>query len=316
MRKGSYGVLTPVRWLFNQLQTLIGSTVVTQMIRSPWGMVRDRLRGGRGLHSQGVAWALIGCLGLIAISTVWYGTLGIPQMLSRRKVVYFTSGVTNLAKEKYNEAIADLVQAIEIDPKYTEAIEKLAEAHLSRGDDSKAAQQFEQAIDDYHHAFRLNANVHLSLQACMKLGWLRAKCRDANSCNGPDAVHWARTAIALAGETNPEARELLAAAYNRCGEEYLTKNEYSVAIDHFREALNIDRASENAPNNLAVARRLLADVYSRRGDACSARGEYSVAIDHYNEAIRIDPNNPDAPKKRDQAVRIARGSTITSVRNS
>jgi tetratricopeptide (TPR) repeat protein len=112
---------------------------------------------------------------------------------NNRGLAYYYSGQFKLSMEEFDKALA---------------IRPLPAAFLNRANSKRKLKQFDQAIEDYQNALRLNANY---AEALNNLAWLLATCPTERYRNGPEAIVLAQKAVAI----DPQARYLntLAAAY-------------------------------------------------------------------------------------------------------
>src|SRR5262249_10509670 len=98
------------------------------------------------------------------------------------------------------------------------------------------------------------------------------------------------------------------------GNEYLYKRNYSMAIDHYDQAIEIDPNNADAWNNKGIALHNLrkykeaihccdmaikinpnyADAWNNKGVSLGKLGKYKEAIDCTDRAVKIDPNYADA----------------------
>jgi tetratricopeptide (TPR) repeat protein len=74
------------------------------------------------------------------------------------------------------------------------------------------------------------------------------------------------------------------------GNEYLDKRNYSMALDHYNQAIEID------PN--------YADAWNNKGVSLGKLGKYKEAIESYDRDIKIDPNFAHAWNNKGNALRV------------
>src|SRR6201997_5898273 len=71
-----------------------------------------------------------------------------------RKQKYFDSGEKYFAESKYREAVIQYLNAVQIDPRFTQAHYELSQAYLKLGDKNHAFQELNRTVelspDDYH----------------------------------------------------------------------------------------------------------------------------------------------------------------------
>lgn len=155
-------------------------------------------------------------------------------------------------KEQYDRAIADLSEAIRVDPDY-------ARPYVSRGLAWKHKGDVERAIGDFDTAIRLDPQF--------ASGYI-----DRGNLQNDKGQH--DRAIADFNEAircDPKSVN----AYNGRGIAWYGKGEFDRAIADFNEAIRLDPQEAN--------------TFNSRGDAWSREGEYDRAIADLSEAIRLAP---------------------------
>ena len=118
-------------------------------------------------------------------------------------VQHFVRGHALLSRHENDKAIAELDQAIRIQPGF-------AEPYVDRGLARSFRMEFDQAIADYEKAIELDPQ---NLAARNFHGWLRATCPDARIRDGNKALESAIWACALSEWKDAFALGTLAAAY-------------------------------------------------------------------------------------------------------
>jgi tetratricopeptide (TPR) repeat protein len=108
------------------------------------------------------------------------------------------------------------------------------------------------------------------------------------------------------------------------GNEYLDKRNYSMALDHYNQAIEIDPNYADAWNNKGIALRNLrkfkeaiyccdmaiminpnyADAWNNKGVSLGKLGKYKEAIESYDRDIKIDPNFAHAWNNKGNALRV------------
>ncbi|MEO1349522.1 MAG: tetratricopeptide repeat protein, partial [Cyanobacteria bacterium J06635_15] len=162
--------------------------------------------------------------------------------------VYFYRGNSQYLQNNFEQAIADLSQALQLDPEYASAYNNRGNAHYNKGN-------YEQAIDDLSRALQIDPEYAVAY-------YNRGNAHSVQG-NYEQAIDDYNQAIQL----DPE----YAIAYNNRGNAHSDQGDYEQAIDDYNQALQIDP-------EYAVA-------YYNRGNAHSDQGDYEQAIDDYNQAI-------------------------------
>ena len=162
-----------------------------------------------------------------------------------------------LKQEKYEEAIADLNEAIRINPQF-------AMAYTLRGSTKFALGRYEEAVADHNEAIRINPQYDRAYAgrgiAKFRLGRYEEAIADYN-----EAIH-----------INPQNDE----TYARRGTAKFHIGRYEQAIADFNEAIRINPQKAMA--------------YTLRGSAKGLLGRYEEAIADFSEVIRINPQDATA----------------------
>jgi tetratricopeptide (TPR) repeat protein len=166
-------------------------------------------------------------------------------------------GRTWQEQREYEKALADLNEAIRLDPEHAAWYSSRATAYDRLG-------EYDRAIGDYDQALRRDAT---DAQTYNNRGLtLRAKK------DNPQASNDFSQAIRLdSGWADPY--------FNR-GNVYKAKKDFSAAIKDYNEAIRLDPAWTNA--------------YFNRANAHHANKEYEQAINDYRQVIRLDREDADA----------------------
>lgn len=174
-----------------------------------------------------------------------------------RKQAYFTSGNRYLASSRFEEAIIQYRNAIEIDPKFAPARVKLGEAYLRAGDPAKALAQYVRAAD------LLPADVSVQLKAG---GLLLAARRYDEARARADSVL----------ERDPRS----AGAHILRGNAVASLRDFEGGVAEIEEALRLDPAKSVA--------------YASLGGMQLARGRRQEAEDAFKKALALAPQSIEA----------------------
>ena len=213
---------------------------------------------------------------------------------------YVNSGVDKDINQNYDGAIADESKAIELNPNYTEAYLRRAQAEEDKGDHDRA-------IADYTKYLELASTDNTSLSDrfygyCSRGDAKKAKgdldgaiadYTEAIGLEPNNTVAYCNRATLkkskgdLAGAIADESKAIEldptnADDYYWRGGAETDKGDYNGAIADFTQCLELD------PNAGADAN---VNVYNSRGIAKDDKGDTDGAIADYTEAIGLDPNN-------------------------
>ncbi len=167
-------------------------------------------------------------------------------------VAHTLRGRAYIQSRDLERAIADLNEAIRLDPKFALARTNRGWAYIEKG-------EYDQAIADLNEAIRLDPQ---SFRAHNLRGWAYAEKREYDS------------AIADLNEAI-RRQPTFAPAYNNRGWAYTEKRDYERALADLNEAIRLDPTYAMAYNN--------------RGTVHRAKGDLDRAIADHDEAIRLDP---------------------------
>jgi lipoprotein NlpI len=170
-------------------------------------------------------------------------------------VLYVSRGIAYQDVGDLDRAMADLTEAIRLDPKY-------AEAYYNRGEVWLDAREFDRAIADYSEAIRLDSK-HAKAYVGRGVTWQRKGDLDRAITDFTEAIR-----------LDPN----YAAAYRNRGGAWYYKGDYDRAIADCTEAIRLD------PKH--------AQPYNVRGTAWRNKWDLERAISDYTEAIRLENRDP------------------------
>lgn len=240
-----------------------------------------------------------------------------PTYLSNRAAAYISAN-------KYDAALADSIQANQLDPTNDKILHRLARIYTSLGrpqdaldtyskipggasaKDTAAAKQAVLAIRSAESQLNEesgNANMALwSLdQAKQSLGFgvpwprrwqiLRARAYlKSGTVNALGEVQGIVTSLMRDNPTDAEAVVLAGRAlYLRDEKPKAGKSDYQRAEDCFRQALNLDPDMSEAREALKVLKRL--ERARNEANDVFKRGRYAEAVQKYTECLTVDPRN-------------------------
>lgn len=217
------------------------------------------------------------------------------------------SGVNQIQKGKYTEAIESFTQAIEIDPNLSQAYYHRCSAYLETSDYQQALADCNLAIEQNRNNFEAYLNRGL---VYYRLGLLKAAITDFNyllNFHPQDYRLYYDRALAhfdqkkyeraiadydrtlqLMPQTNSRK---LAEVYNNRGVAYLKQNVLGSAISDFSHAITLDRDD--------------ATFYCNRASVWRKQKQYQNAIADFSKSIEINP--------KQGAAYLGRGFTFYQV---
>ena len=165
---------------------------------------------------------------------------------------YYDQGDEHHDREEFEQAIADLNQAIRLNP-------KLVKAYNLRGIVYDDQGKYDLAIADYNQAIQLDPKYAGAY-------YNRGIVYD-NQGKYDLAIADYNQAIQL----NPK----YAYAYNNRGNVYYNQGKYDLAIADYNQAIQLNPK--------------FAKAYNNRGKTYKSQGKYDLAIADYNQAIQLNP---------------------------
>jgi tetratricopeptide (TPR) repeat protein len=143
-------------------------------------------------------------------------------------------------------------------------------AYIYRGNAYRSLKEYEPAIEDYSFALELNS------------GYTAAYINRADAHSDLGDAHSDPREYSLAINDYKEAIKLAKdyTVYIRLGDTYSKLQQYHEAIEVYSIAISLDGHYDSA--------------YIKRGNACLNLGKFDLAIDNYNLAITLNPKNTTA----------------------
>lgn len=234
-----------------------------------------------------------------------------------------TTGTVKQSAEKEDpEATAYPPTSDEVDTSLTDEEKAVAEDWLKKGKDFETQAKYNEAIDAYHEAIRINpqlkkawdsleaADVHYgeSIIANDDSGWgsnALSYCSEAVKINPDNEKAWLCKARSVRWYENVAPDQYKGEAIKAYGEVirinpsnadawyesasiYLDEHEEDKAADAYNEVVRINPQHDEAWNAI--------------GELHAARGEYDEAIEAFDKAIQLKPGNAHYQENRRQAV--------------
>ncbi|MDB9414252.1 tetratricopeptide repeat-containing serine protease family protein [Microcystis aeruginosa] len=197
--------------------------------------------------------------GLAAITQAIY--------LAPRAAWYVNRGILYRRQQKYELALDDYNQAIELNPNH-------ANAYNNRGNLYQDLQKYELALDDFNKAIEINPNFAILYYNRGNL-YINQQKYDLALSDYDKAI-----------EINPNYAE----AYVNRGVLYDDQRKYELALADYSKAIDIN------PN--------LAEAYVNRGLLYKDLQKYDLALSDYSKAIDINPNYAEAYVNRGVLYRL------------
>ena len=174
-------------------------------------------------------------------------------------LLYINRGTAYLSKQDYDHALADLSQAIKIEP-------NRAAAYFNRAVIFYSKENYDRAIADCNQVIKLQPDFAL---AYLKRGAIYFAKKDYDL-----AITDFNQAIKLQPDSD---------TYMIRGDFYYEKDDYDLAITDYSQSLKFK------PNLSA---------YNQRGHSYNLKGDYNLAIADFNQAIKLKPDYVPAYNNR------------------
>jgi tetratricopeptide (TPR) repeat protein len=168
-------------------------------------------------------------------------------------VAYSNRGLSNAKNGNNDIALADIDQAISLDPENAIAYNNRAFTYLNKGENDLA-------IDA--------ANQSLSLDRQQATAYNNRGLAYENKGDYDRAI----ADLSLALSLDPQ----LISAYDIRGYAYKSKGEYDRALADYDEAIRLQSAD--------------AELYNKRGNVYYSKGDYELALVDYNRALKLKPD--------------------------
>ena len=147
----------------------------------------------------------------------------------------------------FDEAVAELNRAVELDPNYTEAHSRLGGLYVGDG-------QLREGIAEYRKALALDPS---HVRALVELAWLLATAPESGMRNAVEALELVRRATPLLGEEHPVLLDTLAAAY-------ATNGRFEEALETARRAAELSRLTPGFEARAALIEQRLGSYLAHR----------------------------------------------------
>ena len=221
---------------------------------------------------------------------------------------YLVQSKINLARFHYDDAIADLDKAIQLNPNcflfyYNRAVAKehLSQSKVEEGDVAEAQQHYQGAIADYMKAIKLcpDCAAAYSNRGTVKSLLGQSKVEEGNIAEAQQHYQGAIADLteaiglyedfAIAYNNRADAKCRFGKSEDTVGNVETAQSLYQEAIIDINTAIELDA-------NIAV-------FYHTRGQIKAALGDYSAAIKNYERVREMDPDYTDVCKDLELAKR-------------
>jgi len=176
-------------------------------------------------------------------------------------------------KGDYNSAIADYTHAIRIAPSPTQTHTVID--YLNRALCYQNKEDYDKAIADFETILRIDLNATVTSLADFSSLLAEAYERRGSTYFRNGNYDRAITDLTQAIRFNPNSAD----AYGWRGEAYMGKDDFDRAIADFTQLIRLN------PNSVRA--------YGRRGYAYMEKDDFDRAIADFTQAIRLDPNGAD-----------------------
>ena len=246
----------------------------------------------------------------------------LPQWQKREQISayhYYSLANQKYGAKRYEDAIADLDQAIQLNPELIGAYNgraatkiMMGEAEAKLGNIEKARNLYQTAIEDLGEAIKLNpeSSDAYRTRAAVRIEFGKFEVDRGDAGKAQRLYEMAIQDCMQVIKLEPEGF----LAYDSRGvakfylaefkvDHHITEAQqlYEAAIDDYTQAIQIAPVYPNAYNNRGYAKVRLGESKAEQGHVSGAQGLYEAAIDDYTQAIQLDPENAYAYNNRGYA---------------
>ncbi|KKL93346.1 hypothetical protein LCGC14_1875600 [marine sediment metagenome] len=208
----------------------------------------------------------ISSLATIAVLPVLLALAGCEAISTEMAINHYVAGKLALERQAYQEALAELAQAIEYDPDLSLAHTVIGDIHRKRGNYPLAAAAYEQACRINPYAFRPHYNLGVTYQMLAE----SAATAQAVSDSFHKAVQVYLRAVTLRPEDFDTNMNLSAC--------YFQRGKYDLAEQYSKACVNISPGNSFARSNLGI----IYDAQNLPHDAIRA----------YKSSLELDTHQP------------------------
>jgi len=236
---------------------------------------------------------LFGTISILSFLTwhrcqIWKDSLSlwdnVLKKYSNIAVAYNNRGVAYIEKKEYNKAIADLINATLINPRYEKAYSNLCKVYRIIGEYEKAILSCKKALEISPHfleAYNNLGDTYTVLGKYKEELEIYNKEAETNPNNTNAHYNLCSTYWAIskyekainACKKSIEIKPLFLEAYDKLGNIYLTIGKHKEAIELYKKTLEINPDLASAHNNLAVIY-----YYTK---------QYGLSVKHTSRAIEL-----------------------------
>lgn len=226
-----------------------------------------------------------------------------PEDLLPKALLFFYRGIAHMMSERYQEAITDLSQAIQINPKYAEAFNVRAATYFKMSDMSRAIIDYSKAIElnpegaNYYHnrclAYLLSNKYQEAIEDANKAIELGSK--DSLDIVAYETRGQASLALGNTDSAIEDFSKVIQSGHNDSNLFFRRGVAHSITGNYTSAVADLSKAIEINPSD--------SFYFSTRGDAYLNLNEYDKALSDFNKAIEINPQDPLAYYSRSNVDR-------------
>jgi len=222
--------------------------------------------------------------------TVTTATNGCAEVRRQGALDHYVRGQMLAEQGKLDEALAELAEAANVDPKLAVAHTATGDIHRRRGDHQRARDSYETACQVDPYAFRPHYNLGVTYQVLATRAQRRAQSRTH--------LRSAARVFLRAHSIRPDDFDTslnLSACYFQMGRYELGQEYCQAAIRvNRRQAAEAEKIADPAERKavLGPIHRVGAKAYSNLGLLHQYQDRLAEAIQAYNAALELDSHNP------------------------
>jgi tetratricopeptide (TPR) repeat protein len=186
----------------------------------------------------------------------------------------------------YDQAVADCIKAIDIDPEYTDPYVNLGVINQNRSNYTVAMSYYNKAIllnDQYEPALNRKASLgnYMAIQGALELANASRSKKDYDT-----AIAQYKKVLEL-DPNHAGAKNNIKAIWFELANASRSKKDYDTAIAQYKKVLELDQNDAGAKDSIKA-------IWFELANASRNRKDYDAAIAQYKEVLKLEKNNTEA----------------------
>jgi serine/threonine-protein kinase len=218
--------------------------------------------------------------------------------------VHLTMGLVHLARGRYQDAIASLNRAVELEPRNTDALRELANAYEDAGRVAEAEATYRRAIELRHNSWAAYKDLGVFLNQRGRLGeavpaFERVVALTPDNYSGYSNLGGIYLKLGRVQDAERTLRKSIqirptGGAYSNLGTVAYLQGRYADASDLYRKAIELNPADDRLWGALADSYRWT------QGHEADAIPAFRRALSVTDQQVAVDPDNAQLRSRRAQ----------------